>query len=175
MLAITRSARVMLDVNRCTNLCHPSGAAAVAPGVLHVVMASSDCCNLRHRLQMHQVCLLPTSSFFLPTVFTAIEAFAGYSYCAVPVAAAGKAPAGTSSSFRGGNSAYNPQSLLSAVCCHAPVFRGRQQHDSHELMRMLLDGLQVGTSRGNGPQGAGRGYQQGIMCSLGCCAGCKLE
>jgi ubiquitin C-terminal hydrolase len=39
---------------------------------------------------------------------------------------------------------YNPQSLLSAVCCHAPVFRGKQQHDSHELMRMLLDGLQVG-------------------------------
>jgi hypothetical protein len=38
---------------------------------------------------------------------------------------------------------YNPQSLLSAVCCHAPVFRGKQQHDSHELMRMLLDGLQV--------------------------------
>ncbi|WIA38375.1 hypothetical protein OEZ86_001705 [Tetradesmus obliquus] len=38
---------------------------------------------------------------------------------------------------------YNPQSLLSAVCCHAPVFRGKQQHDSHELMRMLLDGLQT--------------------------------
>lgn len=41
------------------------------------------------------------------------------------------------------NSAYNPQSLLSAVCCHAPVFKGKQQHDAHELMRMLLDGLQV--------------------------------
>eukprot|EP00878_Enallax_costatus_P008689 GHUV01009083.1.p1 GENE.GHUV01009083.1~~GHUV01009083.1.p1 ORF type:complete len:779 (+),score=406.61 GHUV01009083.1:288-2624(+) len=42
---------------------------------------------------------------------------------------------------------YNPQSLLSAVCCHAPVFKGKQQHDSHELMRMLLDGLQVQEQR----------------------------
>jgi hypothetical protein len=44
----------------------------------------------------------------------------------------------------GSHSTYNPQSLLSAVCCHAPVFKGKQQHDAHELMRMLLDGLQVG-------------------------------
>lgn len=44
----------------------------------------------------------------------------------------------------GSNSTYNPQSLLSAVCCHAPVFKGKQQHDAHELTRMLLDGLQVG-------------------------------
>lgn len=50
----------------------------------------------------------------------------------------------SSSTSRGGsNSTYNPQSLLSAVCCHAPVFKGKQQHDAHELMRMLLDGLQV--------------------------------
>jgi hypothetical protein len=53
--------------------------------------------------------------------------------------------AGRSSMSKGGsNSTYNPQSLLSAVCCHAPVFKGKQQHDAHELMRMLLDGLQVG-------------------------------
>lgn len=52
-------------------------------------------------------------------------------------------PAGQQSSGGKGSSVYNPQSLLSAVCCHAPVFKGKQQHDSHELMRMLLDGLQV--------------------------------
>lgn len=52
--------------------------------------------------------------------------------------------AGNSSKGKaGGHSTYNPQSLLSAVCCHAPVFKGKQQHDAHELMRMLLDGLQV--------------------------------
>jgi hypothetical protein len=43
----------------------------------------------------------------------------------------------------GGSASYNPQSLLSAVCRHAPQFKGRQQHDSHELLRVLLDGLQV--------------------------------
>jgi len=43
----------------------------------------------------------------------------------------------------GGSGSYNPQSLLSAVCRHAPQFKGRQQHDSHELLRVLLDGLQV--------------------------------
>jgi ubiquitin carboxyl-terminal hydrolase 16/45 len=43
----------------------------------------------------------------------------------------------------GGGGVYNPQSLLSAVCRHAPQFKGRQQHDSHELLRVLLDGLQV--------------------------------
>lgn len=39
--------------------------------------------------------------------------------------------------------AYNPQALLAAVCRHAPQFKGRQQHDSHELLRMMLDALQV--------------------------------
>ncbi|GLI64480.1 hypothetical protein VaNZ11_007755 [Volvox africanus] len=42
----------------------------------------------------------------------------------------------------GSKSAYNPQALLAAVCRVAPRFKGRQQHDSHELMRLLLDGLQ---------------------------------
>lgn len=49
----------------------------------------------------------------------------------------------------GGGATYNPQSLLSAVCRHAPQFKGRQQHDSHELLRVLLDGLQVRPRRGN--------------------------
>ncbi|XP_059632164.1 ubiquitin carboxyl-terminal hydrolase 2 isoform X2 [Cornus florida] len=37
--------------------------------------------------------------------------------------------------------AINPQSLLGCVCAKAPQFRGYQQHDSHELLRCLLDGL----------------------------------
>ncbi|GBF89794.1 ubiquitin carboxyl-terminal hydrolase [Raphidocelis subcapitata] len=47
----------------------------------------------------------------------------------------------------GGSASYNPQSLLSAVCRHAPQFKGRQQHDSHELLRVLLDGLQTEEKR----------------------------
>lgn len=35
----------------------------------------------------------------------------------------------------------NPVSLLGCVCSKAPQFRGYQQHDSHELLRCLLDGL----------------------------------
>lgn len=50
---------------------------------------------------------------------------------------------GKSSGAKAGSGSYNPQSLLSAVCCHAPVFKGKQQHDAHELVRVLLDGLQV--------------------------------
>ena len=54
------------------------------------------------------------------------------------------APAtGQSSGGRPSNGPYNPQSLLSAVCCHAPQFKVKQQHDSHELLRYLVDGLQV--------------------------------
>jgi hypothetical protein len=51
----------------------------------------------------------------------------------------------TAGGGKGGGSggSYNPQSLLSAVCRHSPHFKGRQQHDSHELLRVLLDGLQV--------------------------------
>eukprot|EP00775_Hariotina_reticulata_P013930 gene13930-14049_t len=76
--------------------------------------------------------------------------------------AAGKASGSTSGSSRGGSSAYNPQSLLSAVCCHAPVFRGRQQHDSHELMRMLLDGLQLEMRR------SGPGEVRVMLTDVGC-------
>lgn len=38
---------------------------------------------------------------------------------------------------------YNPQALLAAVCRHAPQFKEQQQHDAHELLHCLLDGLQV--------------------------------
>jgi ubiquitin C-terminal hydrolase len=35
---------------------------------------------------------------------------------------------------------YNPQALHAAVCRIAPQFKGRQQQDSHELLRFLMDG-----------------------------------
>lgn len=35
----------------------------------------------------------------------------------------------------------NPRSFFGCVCSKAPQFRGYQQHDSHELLRCLLDGL----------------------------------
>ncbi|KAF5752490.1 ubiquitin carboxyl-terminal hydrolase 2 isoform X1 [Tripterygium wilfordii] len=35
----------------------------------------------------------------------------------------------------------NPKSFFGCVCSNAPQFRGYQQHDSHELLRCLLDGL----------------------------------
>ncbi|KAL2469493.1 Ubiquitin carboxyl-terminal hydrolase 2 [Abeliophyllum distichum] len=38
-------------------------------------------------------------------------------------------------------SVINPRSLYGSVCTKAPQFRGFQQHDSHELLRCLLDGL----------------------------------
>jgi hypothetical protein len=63
----------------------------------------------------------------------------------------------------GGGAAYNPQSLLSAVCCHAPQFRGRQQHDSHELLRILVDGLQVRGALGSGVWGVGVGVWSGNL------------
>ncbi|KAJ7955396.1 Ubiquitinyl hydrolase 1 [Quillaja saponaria] len=34
-----------------------------------------------------------------------------------------------------------PRSFFGVVCSKAPQFRGYQQHDSHELLRCLLDGL----------------------------------
>ncbi|KAL0349190.1 UNVERIFIED_CONTAM: Ubiquitin carboxyl-terminal hydrolase 2 [Sesamum angustifolium] len=48
-------------------------------------------------------------------------------------------------SIRGGEaglkSVVNPRSLFGSLCTKAPQFRGYQQHDSHELLRCLLDGL----------------------------------
>lgn len=35
----------------------------------------------------------------------------------------------------------NPKSFFGSICTKAPQFRGYQQHDSHELLRCLLDGL----------------------------------
>lgn len=35
----------------------------------------------------------------------------------------------------------NPRSFFGCVCTKSPQFRGYQQHDSHELLRCLLDGL----------------------------------
>ncbi|GJT08339.1 ubiquitin carboxyl-terminal hydrolase 2-like protein [Tanacetum coccineum] len=35
----------------------------------------------------------------------------------------------------------NPSSLLDCVCMKSPQFKGFRQHDSHELLRCLLDGL----------------------------------
>ncbi|KAF8016171.1 hypothetical protein BT93_H1630 [Corymbia citriodora subsp. variegata] len=41
----------------------------------------------------------------------------------------------------GVKSAINPRSLFGSICSKAPQFRGYQQHDSHELLRCLLDVL----------------------------------
>ncbi|KAI3472496.1 hypothetical protein Pfo_031263 [Paulownia fortunei] len=38
-------------------------------------------------------------------------------------------------------SVINPRSLFGSLCTKAPQFRGYQQHDSHELLRCLIDGL----------------------------------
>ncbi|MBA0765466.1 hypothetical protein Gotri_014661 [Gossypium trilobum] len=37
--------------------------------------------------------------------------------------------------------AINPKPFFASLCSKAPQFRGYQQHDSHELLRCLLDGL----------------------------------
>ncbi|KAI3440821.1 Ubiquitinyl hydrolase 1 [Psidium guajava] len=41
----------------------------------------------------------------------------------------------------GGKNVINPRSLFGSICSKAPQFRGYQQHDSHELLRCLLDVL----------------------------------
>ncbi|KAI3469995.1 hypothetical protein Pfo_026658 [Paulownia fortunei] len=45
------------------------------------------------------------------------------------------------SAAAGLRSVINPRSLFGSLCIKAPQFRGYQQHDSHELLRCLLDGL----------------------------------
>lgn len=39
----------------------------------------------------------------------------------------------------------SPKGVFNALVDRAPQFKGRQQHDSHELLRVLLDGLEVRT------------------------------
>ncbi|XP_024028854.1 ubiquitin carboxyl-terminal hydrolase 2 [Morus notabilis] len=41
----------------------------------------------------------------------------------------------------GSKSVINPRAVFGCVSSKAPQFRGYQQHDSHELLRCLLDGL----------------------------------
>ncbi|KAI3683379.1 hypothetical protein L1987_83882 [Smallanthus sonchifolius] len=41
----------------------------------------------------------------------------------------------------GARNVINPRSFFGCVCAKAPQFKGFQQHDSHELLRCLLDGL----------------------------------
>ncbi|KAI4303905.1 hypothetical protein MLD38_039487 [Melastoma candidum] len=41
----------------------------------------------------------------------------------------------------GARNVVNPKGLFGNVCVKAPQFKGYQQHDSHELLRCLLDGL----------------------------------
>ncbi|XP_042064796.1 ubiquitin carboxyl-terminal hydrolase 2-like isoform X2 [Salvia splendens] len=43
----------------------------------------------------------------------------------------------------GSKGVINPRSLLGSLCTKSPQFRGYQQHDSHELLRCLLDGMSV--------------------------------
>ncbi|KAK4482555.1 hypothetical protein RD792_009715 [Penstemon davidsonii] len=45
------------------------------------------------------------------------------------------------SSESGLRGVINPRSLFGSLCTKSPQFRGYQQHDSHELLRCLLDGL----------------------------------
>lgn len=47
----------------------------------------------------------------------------------------------------GSRNVINPRSFLGCVCAKAPQFKGFQQHDSHELLRCLLDGLCTEESR----------------------------
>ncbi|XP_041010435.1 ubiquitin carboxyl-terminal hydrolase 2-like [Juglans microcarpa x Juglans regia] len=53
----------------------------------------------------------------------------------------------------------NPRSFFGCLCSKAPQFRGYQQHDSHELLCCLLDGLsteELGSKKQhNSPQGDG--------------------
>ncbi|XP_051133199.1 ubiquitin carboxyl-terminal hydrolase 2 [Andrographis paniculata] len=58
-----------------------------------------------------------------------------------PLSAAIKKFFHETSSETNSRSAINPRSLFGSLCVKAPQFRGYQQHDSHELLRCLLDGL----------------------------------
>lgn len=51
------------------------------------------------------------------------------------------------SSSTGARNVINPRSFFGCLCAKAPQFKGFQQHDSHELLRCLLDGLCTEESR----------------------------
>lgn len=61
--------------------------------------------------------------------------------CDGPLAAAFKKLFGETSIGDASRNAINPKSFFGALCAKAPQFRGYQQHDSHELLHCLLDGL----------------------------------
>ncbi|CAN4090903.1 unnamed protein product [Withania somnifera] len=58
-----------------------------------------------------------------------------------PLAAAFKKFFVETSTGDGSRNAINPKSFFGSLCAKAPQFRGYQQHDSHELLHCLLDGL----------------------------------
>jgi hypothetical protein len=58
----------------------------------------------------------------------------------------------------GGSGTHSPAPLLAAVVKAAPSFRGRQQQDAHELLRVLLDGVRTDE---DGKKGQGQGKKKG--------------
>ncbi|KAJ8530744.1 hypothetical protein K7X08_023625 [Anisodus acutangulus] len=61
--------------------------------------------------------------------------------CDGPLAAAFKKLFAETSIGDASRSTINPKSFFGSLCAKAPQFRGYQQHDSHELLHCLLDGL----------------------------------
>ncbi|MCD7451393.1 ubiquitin-specific protease ubp2 [Datura stramonium] len=61
--------------------------------------------------------------------------------CDGPLAAAFKKLFAETSIGDASRNAINPKSFFGSLCAKAPQFRGYQQHDSHELLHCLLDGL----------------------------------
>ncbi|KAL5171303.1 Ubiquitin carboxyl-terminal hydrolase 2 [Glycine soja] len=77
----------------------------------------------------------------------------------------------------------NPRSFFGCVCSKSPQFRGYQQHDSHELLRCLLDGLSTeelaGRKQSGSPKGDGTSSNTlvdalfgGQISSTVCCIEC---
>ncbi|KAK4356847.1 hypothetical protein RND71_022457 [Anisodus tanguticus] len=61
--------------------------------------------------------------------------------CDGPLAAAFKKLFAETSIGDASRNTVNPKSFFGSLCAKAPQFRGYQQHDSHELLHCLLDGL----------------------------------
>ncbi|KAL2954930.1 hypothetical protein AAZX31_18G000500 [Glycine max] len=77
----------------------------------------------------------------------------------------------------------NPRSFFGCVCSKSPQFRGYQQHDSHELLRCLLDGLSTeelaGRKQNGSPKRDGTSSNTlvdalfgGLISSTVCCIEC---